>query len=145
MRPPMPRAEWRHDDVRGGAMPAPRPARRTGGARGAPRDDLRRLLGDLATLVAGVTVATRELGRVTGRVRGAVADLGDALGDAWGVAREHGGGTLRVAERALASRPYVAVGIAAALVVVAGVVASRALVAHRPEPHDDADGWDHFV
>lgn len=142
------RAERRHDEARAGGdgathdldrMPATMQRARAAHGR---EDDLQRLLGDLATLVAGLTVATREFGRVSSRLRGATAGLGDAVGDAWEVAREHGGGALRVAERALAARPYVALGLAAGLVVALGLAVRHGL---HDEAHDERDGWDHFV
>lgn len=153
MRPPILRAAWRHEDgyarakgEAGASMPAARPRPRARPhATLEDADDVQRLLKDIAGLVAGVAVAAREFGRVSARLRGSVADLGEAMGDAWEVAREHGGGALRGAERAVASRPYVVIGLAAAAaIVVAGYAANRGLrEVHRS--HDEADGWDHFV
>lgn len=44
--------------------------------------------------------------------------------------------------RALAARPYVALGLATALVVVLGIAVLHGL---RHDAHDEYDGWDHFV
>lgn len=46
------------------------------------------------------------------------------------------------AARALSARPYVALGLATALVVVLGIAVLHGL---RRDPHDEYDGWDHFV
>jgi hypothetical protein len=87
----------------------------SGGAfRGAPGGDAQQLFGDLGALVQGFTGATRDLG-----------------------------GALRAAEDALERRPYVAIGLAAALGVLVGFAIQRGVGA-LGEPAAD-DGWDHFV
>ncbi len=137
--------EWRHErvgrrsgrDFDGG--PAAGPSRRPADAA-----DLDGLVGDLGALVHGTMTAAQDLRRVTARVRAAVSDLADAVGEAWDVSRAHGGGAARATGRALESRPYVAIGMAAAIAVVAGFALRRwsspPAQAHAPE-----DGWDHFV
>jgi ElaB/YqjD/DUF883 family membrane-anchored ribosome-binding protein len=106
--------------------------------------DLDGLVGDLGALVHGTMTAAQDLRRVTGRVRAAVADLADAVGEAWDVSRAHGGGAARATGRALESRPYVAIGLAAAIAVVAGFAVRRWSTRPAP-PHAPEDGWDHFV
>jgi ElaB/YqjD/DUF883 family membrane-anchored ribosome-binding protein len=114
-----------------------------------PSDDahatnVHRLLRDLGVLLQSALLAGREFGRVGGRVRNSVGDVADAVGEAWHVSREHGGSALARATEIVDRRPYVAIGLAAALGVIAGFAAQRGLGA-LVEPHDDGDGWDHFV
>ncbi len=115
----------------------------------ASRDDthvasVHRLLGDLGVLLHDTLLAARELGRAGGRVRDSVGNVAEAVGDAWHVTRRHGGSALVSAAEIVDRRPYVAIGLVAALGVVAGFALQRGLGA-LAEPHDDGDGWDHFV
>jgi ElaB/YqjD/DUF883 family membrane-anchored ribosome-binding protein len=139
------RAEWREED--GGAGYARRGERQREAHNSLDRpEDVQQLLGDLATMIHGITLATHDLGRVTGRVRSSIADMADAVGEAWHVTRQHGGGALRAAGNAIDTRPYVAIGLAAAVGVIVGYVAQRgvhSLLEHHAHPDDD--GWDHFV
>jgi ElaB/YqjD/DUF883 family membrane-anchored ribosome-binding protein len=141
------RAEWREED--GGAGYGRGGGRRERGEAHNSLDrpeDVQQLLGDLATMIHGVTLATHDLGRVVGRVRGSITDMADAVGEAWHVTRQHGGGALRAAGHAIDTRPYVAIGLAAALGVIAGYVAQRGIHSLTdPAAHGDDDGWDHFV
>jgi ElaB/YqjD/DUF883 family membrane-anchored ribosome-binding protein len=150
------RAEWRGDDGGAGYGRAER-RRNEPRDRGGPDARLRdahdpfdrpehvqQLLGDLGALIQGITLATHDVGRVTGRLRGSLSDMAEAVTDAWHVTRRHGGGALKAAGEAIDSRPYVAIGLAAALGVVAGFVVQRG--AHSlGQPIDEDDGWDHFV
>ena len=138
------RAEWRGDE--GG----PGYGRAGGGRHDAHNalerpEDVQQLLGELATLIHGITLATHDFGRVAGRVRGSVGDMIEAVGEAWPATRSHGGGALRAAAHAVDTRPYVAIGLAAALGVVLGYVIERGVQGLAAPSADDDEGWDHFV
>lgn len=138
------RAEWRDDE--GGPGFARAGVRRREAHNSLERpEDVQQLLGELATLLHGVTLATHDFGRVAGRVRGSVGDMVDAIGEAWHATRSHGGGALRAATHAIDTRPYVAIGLAAAVGVVIGFVIERGVHALAEPTADDDDGWDHFV
>lgn len=99
---------------------------------------------DVGTLLNGLLFATREIGSAGGRVRHSIVDVADALEDAWQVTRRHGGDAVGAVTRVIDRRPYVAIGLAVALGLIAGLALRQALDG-RGEPHDHADGWDHFV
>jgi ElaB/YqjD/DUF883 family membrane-anchored ribosome-binding protein len=138
------RAEWRDEDGGAGYGRDGGRARDAHNSLSRP-EDVQQLLGDLATMIHGITLATHDVGRVVGRVRGSVADMADAVGEAWHVTRRHGGGALRAAGEAIDTRPYVAIGLAAAVGVIAGYVLQRGVQSLTEHRHRDDDGWDHFV
>jgi ElaB/YqjD/DUF883 family membrane-anchored ribosome-binding protein len=138
------RAEWRGNEG-GPGYARPRGPRRQAHNSLERPEDVQQLLGELATLIQGITLATHDFGRVAGRVRGSVGDMVEAVGDAWHATRSHGGGALRAATHALDTRPYVAIGLAAAVGVVIGFVMERGVRGLTEHSAADDDGWDHFV
>jgi ElaB/YqjD/DUF883 family membrane-anchored ribosome-binding protein len=138
------RAEWRGDEGGPGYGQAGGARRDAHNALERP-EDVQQLLGELATLIHGITLATHDFGRVAGRVRGSVGDMVEAVGEAWHATRSHGGGALRAATHAIDTRPYVAIGLAAALGVVLGYVIERGVESLAAPSSDDDEGWDHFV
>lgn len=144
MRGMQERAEWRGDEGGAGYGRASGRRREAHNALERP-EDVQQLLGELATLIHGITLATHDFGRVAGRVRGSVGDMAEAIGEAWHATRSHGGGAFRAATHAIDTRPYVAIGLAAALGVVLGFVLERGVQGLAQPAADDDDGWDHFV
>jgi ElaB/YqjD/DUF883 family membrane-anchored ribosome-binding protein len=138
------RAEWRGNEGDPGRARTAGPRREAHNSLDRP-EDVQQLIGELATVIHGITLATHDFGRVAGRVRGSVGDMAEAIGEAWHATRSHGGGALRAATHAIDTRPYVAIGLAAALGVVIGFVLERGVHGLADATAHDDDGWDHFV